>query len=123
MMYLTAFQTRELDVIKKYQAKWYPKEYPTVSLIKPATGSGTRVSLPVGSSVSSSFVPGISRGRERARSDQLNGVTMGKGPRVNRKGFLITLDIITRIRERGNLFDSRSTFQIADTLAASVIYT
>lgn len=38
-----------------------------------------------------------------------------KGPRVNSQGFLITLDIISRIRERGNLFDSRSTFQIVDT--------
>ena len=41
---------------------------------------------------------------------------MGKGPRVNRKGFPITLDIISQVSaSAGNLFDSRSTFQIVDT--------
>lgn len=53
--------------------------------------------------------------RKNAETSDFIGVTMGKGPRVNRKGFPTTLDIISCIRERGNLFDSRSTFQIVDT--------
>lgn len=50
--------------------------------------------------------------------------TMSKGPRINRKGFPITLDIISQVSaSAGNLFDRPIDFSDSRYHRANVIYT
>lgn len=109
-----------------YVQNWTLSEFQTCSNFFSNSVPARKSLLQLRSSLGSSFNSRISEDwQNHTRNKQFNSaaLTIGKGPRVGSEGFPMALDIITHIRERGNLFDTRSTFQIADRLAERAWFT